>query len=132
MPKAEKWLPVRESRLEKVYRTHSIKRRLQLIVNALVIAVVALFVVQMIGDNNYDVASSSDIYIKNVNDTVATELADQLSALDNADDLSGFDMTAFSNVLSENTSDRFYIKRYSLLTLATSISQISNTTITAR
>lgn len=117
MPKAEKWLPVRESRLEKVYRTHSIKRRLQLIVNALVIAVVALFVVQMIGDNNYDVASSSDIYIKNVNDTVATELADQLSALDNADDLSGFDMTAFSNVLSENTSDRFYIKKIQLVDL---------------
>lgn len=117
MPKAEKWLPVRESRLEKVYRTHSIKRRLQLTVNALVIAVVALFVVQMIGDNNYDVASSSDIYIKNVNDAVATELADQLSALDNADDLSGFDMTAFSNVLSENTSDRFYIKKIQLVDL---------------
>lgn len=117
IPKAQKWLPVRENKLEKVYRTHSIKRRLQLTVNALVIAVVALFVVQIVGDNDYDVTSSSEIYINNVNDAVSAELADQFSALDNADDLSDFDMTAFSNVLSENTSDRFYIKKIQLVDL---------------
>lgn len=117
IPKAQKWLPVRESRLERVYRTHSIKRRLQLTVNALVIAVVALFVVQIVGDNNYDVASNSNVYIDIVNDAVSAELADELSALDNADDLSGFDMTVFGNVLSENVSDRFYIKKIQLVDL---------------
>lgn len=115
IPKAQKWLPVRENKLEKVYRTHSIKRRLQLTVNALVIAVVALFVVQIVGDNNYDVTSSSEIYINNVNGAVSAELAGELSALDNANDLSGFDMTNFGNVLSENMSDRFYIKKIQLI-----------------
>lgn len=121
MSKWEKWVPVRETKLTKAYRKHSIKRQLMLIINLSAIVLTAASVFAAAAGSNILLEKDADYYCETVTGVIKKELSDEIIAAERKGNLDDFDESRLSEIISEMTRTDLRISEIDIFSINGSV-----------
>lgn len=111
IPKFENLFPIKEASTDKIYRNHSIKRDILLLMNISAICLSGVFVI--FGAMKYyeSFSERASQYADICNSIIREDNTDKIIALRTENDLEKFDDTAISDMVSAMPADDLYISK---------------------
>lgn len=110
--KTEKYFPATDSELENVYRKHSIKQRLLIIINISATLLAAFFIVLSTVQYHSKLMEDVKETVYFIDNMIAYECGEEIAALKTAEDVNNFDDTPIKNILY-NAQEKLHISQIS-------------------